>query len=897
MKKLITITLCLLMALSSLGYISQNVDAENSSMPFVEMSTGYPGADQVWDQEHLSSNMGTGPIGQSFSMAFAAQRITAGLDGDLIEFSVYIESFTGSGNVYYDIRSATSSGSSLIGGFQGVSILTLTSGTWNSFTLPAPLPLSSGQMIYLVLSADPGTNFHWRMNDPGSYGGGVTYESNNDLTWILLNGGSGDFTFRTLMEIPSGGLSKVAWHSNGEYAVAVTGFDDEIWKFTRDTGTWSSLGHIAAGAVYTDIVYDDFTEVFYFVGWKSTNNPYVVRYDGSGFSDCGVPQDVGTRLYGVEVCGGVNGYRILVTGEDGSDGYAAWYNGGWTEIRGGVAGWVPGEVARVEDATWNQRTNPVTSKHYLVGHDDESTGFVYELGAPGDTTVTRLYATYDDDIDWMNAISWNPGWAEGSQYDYAIMAGMNNEGWGNIWTFDGTNKPEAILTSSDTFHDVAWTTDGSMAVIVGEDSSGNGKVLHHGAGTVLLADMTSDLPQGTGPLFGIAYKGYTSPSSGIIVGASGGTATYPSASDSLTTITVNAAFPHMFTIDMWKTSDAGQSSTLNSGVDVETTYTFYTEINYTVSGSDELFDGNNNTFIDLLIWYDEGTEAGTPVPDDQHRTRYCVARWYETAGPGPISVTGSILYPTAPNEFILDSVGCSGPFGINDRYAVWMNITFGAQMRAADGNGFGNGASSNIYDDGQSHDDINSWNIAYTVFDNDYSGASNITYEEFGVNKLTNITALGNPGGNAPPGASDISIGVSAITCSANVPYYVNCSLPNLTNGGGDEIEATNIAIMLMGLYPAGFDYEPYTEINASWSATGRPFSAANESRMIWGNASRAPGNQMLPVPDNGTSAHGPWGSDFNGFGSTFVQWWASVPAATPEGIYTATITFEMGEF
>ncbi len=900
MKKLITITLCLLMALSSLGFITQNADAENSSLPFMDMSTGYPGPNQVVDQEQLLSNRGTGPIGQSFSMAFAAQRITVGINGELVEFSVYIESFTGSGIVYYDIRSGTSSGSSLIGGFQGVSILTLTSGTWNSFTLPAPLSLSSGQMIYLVLSADPGTNFHWKMEDPGPYGGGVTYESNDDSTWILLNGGSGDFTFRTYMEVPPAIVpSKVAWHSNGEYAVAVTGMDDEIWKFTRETGAWSSLGHIAAGAVYTDIVYDDFTDFFYFVGWKSTNNPYVVRYvDGGGFSDCNVPQVVGTRLYGVEVCGGVNGYRILVTGEDGGNGYAAWYNGGWTEIRGLAGGWVGGEVAQVEDAAWNKRINPVTSKHYLVGDDDENTGFVYELDAPGDTTVTRLYATYADKIDHMNAISWNPGWADGAEYDYAIMAGANTQGWGNIWKFDGTNKPITISSTTDTFNDVAWTTDGTMAVIVGESLSSNGKVFHHGAGTDLLVDMTSDLPDGTGTLLGIAYKGYTSPSSGIIVGASGGTATYPSASDSLTTITVNAAFPHNFDIGMWKTNDNSRASTLNKQVDVEETYTFYTEVNYSVDGVDQFYDdGVDNVVVSLTAWYDEGGISPiSPASDDEHRTGRFRVRWHE--GPAPGADFANMFYPIGSpgtDEVQLHSAGIEA--GPGDHYYIYINVTLGSQLRAADGGGSWN-PSGDIWDNGftGSFNDLDSWNFRMRIWDDTYVGAENITYEEFGIFRFTNITVIGNPGGNAPPGASNISLGNSQITCSANIPYYVNVSLPNLTSGSY-EIEATNIAASLIGSYPAGFDYDPYTEMNTSWGAFGRAFSGANEQRMIWGNASQAPGNQMLAVPKNGTTAHGPWGSDFIGFGATQIQWWASVPAATYEGVYTATVTFNIGEF
>ena len=894
MKKLIAITLCLLMVLSSLAYVSMDTEAEDSTRPFVDMSTGYPIATTILDQQQTA-------LGGSYTISgpnWALQTFRPSMDGNIIQVMINGMKVGGTGALIIEIWDTDQvggpTGMLTTEAFPDVSIPGAQA--WFTIDLSTPVALSTGTEYAIMMFSGTLTVQAFTMGT-NPYPPGAGFSSNNGGgSWMPL-AGDGDFAFVTYMQNPNSGLSKIAWHSNGEYAVAVTGFNDEAWKFTRETGAWTSLGNIYGGATFSDIVFDDFSGRFYLSCWKSANTPLVIYYDGSTFWDAGIPGAAYTHLLGIETCGGVNGYHILVTGEDGSDGYAAWYDGSWTEIKGLAGGWVGGEVGLAEDAAWNQRTNPVTSKHYIVGHDDQGTGFVYELDAPGDTTVTRLYATYDDDIDWMNVISWCPRWADGPEYDYAIMAGMNNEGWSNIWKFDGVNKPEGILTSFDTFYDVDWTTDGSMAVIVGEDTGHKGRVFHHGAGTDLLADMSGDLPQGTGPLFGIAYKGYTSPSSGIIVGASSGMATYPSASDSLTTITVNAAFPHMYTIDMWKTSDGGQTSTLNKGVDVETTYTFYTEINYTVTGTDKLFDGINNTFVDLLIWYDEGTEAGTPTPDDTHRTRYCVARWYETPNLLPSSVTGRILYPSAvADEFVLDSVGCSGPFGVDDRYAVWMNISFGSQIRAAYGGGFANGASTDIYDTAQSQNDIDSWNIAYTVFDNDFAGALNITYEEFGVNKLSNVTVSGNPSGNAPPGMNDNFLGNSQITLSSNVPYYVNVSLPNLTSGS-DEIEATNVAISLVGAYPAGFDYEPYTEINATWGAFGRAFSAANSPMMIWGNASRAPANQLIVAPDNGTTAHGPWGSDFNGFAETQISWWASIPASTAEGVYTATITFEIGEY
>ena len=213
---------------------------------------------------------------------------------------------------------------------------------------------------------------------------------------------------------------------------------------------------------------------------------------------------------------------------------------------------------------------------------------------------------------------------------------------------------------------------------------------------------------------------------------------------------------------------------------------------------------------------------------------------------------------------------------------------------AADGDNFDDGAAvgNEVYMKNLALGDPNSWDMRVRIWDTDYLESNNLSFEEFGVYKFTNITVTGNPSLSAPPGSSYKAMNQdSQILYSSNVPYLLNVSIPDLQrDGGGDSIAATYINISIvndLGLV----DIDPYTELN--WTAyDGIAFSGADAPRSIWGNRSELV--KYLPAPDNGTTAHGLWGSDFNNMGATQVNWWASVPATTLEGIYRAKITFTL---
>ena len=208
---------------------------------------------------------------------------------------------------------------------------------------------------------------------------------------------------------------------------------------------------------------------------------------------------------------------------------------------------------------------------------------------------------------------------------------------------------------------------------------------------------------------------------------------------------------HIFDMDMWQTSDLGQFSMLNSQVDVDDTYTFFTEINYTNSGLDQFYaDGLDDVRIELTAWFDEGVEASMPASDDRHRTRSFQAIWQEGAAPG--ADIGGMIYPIGSpgtDEFHIDSWWLDP--GPGDHYYVYMNITLGPQTRAADGDGFGNGASADINNAGVSFNDLDSWNFNFKIYDANFPAIVNDSYEEFGVFAYKEISTAGNPFASAPP--------------------------------------------------------------------------------------------------------------------------------------------------
>ncbi len=895
-KKILAMMVMITMVSAGLIIVSPQatVSAENSSSQFALLMDGYP---QVAGANDAMQLMFSAPITVS-NANWRSQSFRPTVNGDLTTISLNIWQNGGNGMVLVDIYNTDQAEKPIPGNvIASESIpsasLSATADNWFDITFSTPATLTAGTEYAIVVHPDPSCGIYWYYYSSNVYiPGGVSFcVDGSGFTWNTNP--SVEMAFLTYMEQPAITPTKVAWHENGEYALAVNGVDETIYKFDRQSSAWSTLGYTFPSIVFNDVTYDPAFGEFYLVGVDtSVSRPHAYYYDGSNIWNIGTPSAQTGEFHAVTAIGGDSSYKFLAVGErTGGWGYAAWYRDGfgWIEV---LSDWSGGVTETLYDVTWNQQTG-APNRCYGVGEDGNSHGFVFTLQL-GTTNALREY-TYDSDSQFMepqHSIAWNPGWDLGAEFDYALIGASTFMGYGNVLKFDGSSPPDVITDISDTIYDIAWKPDGEMAILVGENSGNEGVVYYHPVGSEELLPQDMEAPA----IFGVAYKGYTSPSSAIMVSSGGSIAAYPSATDIGTTITVNSAFPHSFDIDMWKTSDAGRASKLNTQVNVETTYTFMTEVNYSVNGIDQFYaDGEQDVWILLTAWYDDGL---TPSPDpddtDYNRTKNFQAIWQEGAVIG--ADTAGMVYPgvsPGTDEVQFDSAGIEA--GPDDHYYVYINLTLGPQLWAGDGQGFTNGAAPDINDGATAFNDPDSWDFVMTIVDINYMDAVNSSFEEFGLFRFTNITVSGNPSGNALPGSVNNGLGASQIAVSSNIPYYVNVSIPrlNMTTDDSKFIPASSVNVSLT----SAFANNTNTQMNGSWGVFGRALPGANQQLGVWGNASLAQSFWTVPAPLNSTTAHGPQGEDFQGLGDTFVQWYVNVPGATAEGTYQATITFRIGYY
>ncbi len=475
----------------------------------------------------------------------------------------------------------------------------------------------------------------------------------------------------------------------------------------------------------------------------------------------------------------------------------------------------------------------------------------------------------------------------------------NDETWLCRLNVNPWGEPSSV-TNGESFTDTAWDTAGTTAIVVGHNTI-SAVLYSYQSGdedVTKLQDLNNVLAGHE--LYGVSWRPLDHGAEyAMAVGASA-FKLWSNVFDDGTEITVSTDKPHIFQHGLWKTADGLYSaSKLDSQLDVRTTYTFFAEVNYTIGDVDDLMDADGNSRIEVMAWYDEGN-TGTSNPEPSwasvdNRTRQFRLMWFEQNGPVP--ATASMLYPIASpgiDEFQLDGWWMDpiayGADGNTRRF--FFNVTLGPQTWAADGNGFSNGIGVPSHDKGVALNDPDSWDFRVRLYDNNFVNSANLSFGEFGIFRYTNITVAGNPGGNAPPGTMNSGLGPqSQITYSSNIPHYVNVSVGDLNRqGGGGSIAATNINVSLQN--DLGIGLNPYTEINDDTWPNGRAFTGAGlaNDRCVWGNRTQL--IKSMPAPKNGTTSHGPWGSDFNSMGVTYINWWANVPGATPEGIYQASVTF-----
>ena len=152
---------------------------------------------------------------------------------------------------------------------------------------------------------------------------------------------------------------------------------------------------------------------------------------------------------------------------------------------------------------------------------------------------------------------------------------------------------------------------------------------------------------------------------------------------------------------------------------------------------------------------------------------------------------------------------------------------------------------------------------------------------------VSSISISGSPSGEAPPGANGVSLGSNVISYSTNAYYWVNVSIPDLARqGGGIPIPAGNLQVQNMNSLATG---------GTSDIDTSEYFPGPDMEYCVWGLSAPV---MALPSPGNGTTAHGPWGSNYNYYdnpgGTTVIDWYIDVPAPLQQGIYQATITYSI---
>ncbi len=683
---------------------------------------------------------------------------------------------------------------------------------------------------------------------------------------------------------PGGGLTKIAWNTtSGAFALAVDGASENVHLYDANSMEWTpNFFSSVAGDILNDVIYDNYSDVFYIVGNDAGGQPIAYEYDYfGGLSPLGAPDgSVMGTFNGACVAHewGNSQYKFFAVGVNTTGvakGLAAWYNiGGWWEFAD-LNAFLAGDI--LYDATWDQVTPGAT--YYAVG-ENAGNSISYSWSISGDQFETPLA--------WpatgaLKTIDWQPSGT------FAMIGGMYNAN-GNLFMFDGGIPDMLDNHTGYNILDFDWSPDGTWGAAVGS-SSGNGAYYNYYSTTGILKDMTYKLPEASPVFNGVSVKGYNSPSSAIVAGVSGGLGAYVSAANSDTKIKVNTDVPHGYTIGMWDMTDVTRTSTLDKQVNVEETYTFRGEFNYSIGTDNQFFDGIDNVRVELNGWLDDGDNDPRGATVD-NRTTMFTALWEEGDG-GGIPESAALTYPAAgPGEFTLDSFW-SNVSVADEKYYVWMNVTMNKQTMAAAGDGAWNTpVTGDEYDPNIMLDDANSWNFRLEVYDAGFPTATNYTYGEFGVFMYTNITVADDPSANAPPGTNGIALfPYSNITYSANTPYYVNISIPDLSDGV-NSIPCTNVSLQHVNI--TGQANDTNTEIFNITAIPGIDVEVG-----VWGNNSAT---TMLPAPSNGTTANGPMGSDFNMYGSgllqaTQVAWFIDVPAGTQEGLYEAIITVTIGYY
>ena len=556
----------------------------------------------------------------------------------------------------------------------------------------------------------------------------------------------------------------------------------------------------------------------------------------------------------------------------------------------GVDGHEVTEIGTGKMWGWNITSisfNPNDDRFYIVGNimnQDKGVAFFTDE-VPLNSGSAKCYK---DSSSFMNspgpaglkAIAWNPT----TDYGLAVGDGVyrldpydGNPGYELYWTEIGAP------TAGTQYSDVSWDTDGwNEAGIAGDDNTNGAYWRYYHSNPQLQNGYTNGIA-GT-EYTTCAMKPPSSPKWLLVVGPSGGLQVNIEELDQSTDLSASYSLvdPNIYWVGF---NDTGMASLNNQMANPDSWFNIAFEYNY--SG------GWDQVRADITFWYDDGwtgTNSQYPAENEVNRNK-AFNLTYE-----PLAAQQyKINYPIAPElettiGVVSDTVILVHPTDIAQSvHRVVLQVRLGAQSHAADGNGFAPAGPDSHSDPNIAFDNPNSWDFNVTLVDVGDDTKTNSTYGEFGIKQAVSISISGNPSGEAAPGAFGIYLGASTIEYSTNTQYWVNVSIPHLYLDG-DVGNPAYIPADNMRLYNAN------NLASLPWASdiAGATYLAADVPVCVWGHSTMG----TLSPPSNGTTAHGPWGSNYNNYenpgGTTSVNWYVDMPAAVLAGTYQATISYSI---
>jgi hypothetical protein len=531
--------------------------------------------------------------------------------------------------------------------------------------------------------------------------------------------------------------------------------------------------------------------------------------------------------------------------------------------------------------------NPNDRRFYLTGMDF----MIYTDRVPLIYGESRIYL-FDHFPNYGGSLNSDLAWNE--LYNYGLVGGDTY--FVKVWPYgeysNGTVRYELINSNPQDHHyDISWDTDGwNEAGIVGTQTGYAAYWRYYNTNPQLMGGFTG----GIGTYYTCAMKPPASPKWLFIPLAGGSIRANILEKDESREVTVSSEFPHIFTAGMWKQSDPARLPTFGTQVEADSTYTFFIECNYTRNGADQW---SSNLGIYFQVWWDGGLLGINSNPGDMtwalndYRTRQFNISYNPALGTAALNYpnTGLGVQEFAIHSFWEDPAHYGADFS---HYRLYINVTFGKQTSMAPGDG--SWISGNRWDVNTLNDQF-TWDFKASLFDTGVPEAYNVSYDEFGVQRLASLSVMGNPSGSIPPGGNAQLGTPNYIYYSSNAMYQLNVSIPHLYKNGNPAspnwIPATSVRVQNQ--------HTDATAIYSDISAAFTPFSAPNNDLCIWG---KDIGTYIGPV-GNGTITAGPSYTDFTAvslaqpFEVTPLWWWVWVPIGTPEGIYRGTITITLWSY